>query len=372
MAVFLIEKMTTTGKPKVRALRDVEKAGEVNWPPLTLRWLKVGGEGSRRGGTDERVEARWGSRVYRFAVVQKDGSTPKVVAEAVRQAREASRPPELWPMIVVPYLAGEQLGRLEGQEVSGIDLSGNGVVIVPGELLVFRTGKPNQYPQSFPIKNVYRRHSSTVARVFLLRPAYETVSDILREVESRGGEIALSTVSKVLSRLEDDLIVGREGGAIRLLEAEKLLQQLAANFEPPTVTERWLGKCALDLPEVMARVGAIGSPRTPLIVSGVSSTGRYATMAREETVSLYCRDLREALAALGPAARETDRFANLELRETADELVCFDRREAEGCVWASPIQTYLELARGDKRDQETAEMVRKLILRGLAERKEGT
>ena len=59
--------------------------------------------------------------------------------------------------------------RLEREGVSGLDLCGNGVVTVPGEWLVYRTGKPNLYPQSFPIKNVFRGASSLVARVFLLR-----------------------------------------------------------------------------------------------------------------------------------------------------------------------------------------------------------
>ena len=45
----------------------------------------------------------------------------------------------------------------------------------------------------------------------------------------------------------------------------------------------------------------------------------------------------------------------------------FDARRESGLVWASPVQTYLELNAGDKRDQETALQVRELILRGVQE-----
>ena len=51
--------------------------------------------------------------------------------------------------------------------------------------------------------------------------------------------------------------------------------------------------------------------------------------------------------------------------ETKDNTVYFDRRP--GLV-ASPVQTYLELVTGDKRSQETAEQLRRPILRPLERR----
>ena len=57
-----------------------------------------------------------------------------------------------------------------------------------------------------------------------------------------------------------------------------------------------------------------------------------------------------------------DRFPNLELLETEDEPVYFDARQEDGFWWASPLQVYMELMAGDKRDQETAEQLKALIL----------
>ena len=60
--------------------------------------------------------------------------------------------------------------KLEAEGVSGIDLCGNGVIVVPDQLLVLRTGFPNRFRWEGTIKNVYRKNSSIVARVFLLVP----------------------------------------------------------------------------------------------------------------------------------------------------------------------------------------------------------
>jgi hypothetical protein len=40
---------------------------------------------------------------------------------------------------------------------------------------------------------------------------------------------------------------------------------------------------------------------------------------------------------------------------TEDETVYFDARQEKDFWWASPVQVYLELMAGDKRDQETAD-----------------
>ena len=82
-------------------------------------------------------------------------------------------------------------------------------------------------------------------------------------------------------------------------------------------------------------------------------------MAREPLQSFYCSDIESAAKWLGDPLREASRFANVQLRETRDNFVYFDQRED---LLASPIQVYLDLMTGDKRDQETAEQVRRIIM----------
>jgi len=53
-------------------------------------------------------------------------------------------------------------------------LCGNGVVGVPGEFFVFRTGAENRFPTYTPIKNIYRRNTSMVARALLTDPDFRS------------------------------------------------------------------------------------------------------------------------------------------------------------------------------------------------------
>ena len=86
-------------------------------------------------------------------------------------------------------------------------------------------------------------------------------------------------------------------------------------------------------------------------------------MQRGELVSIYCPsfdDLREELFEF-----EDVRFPNIELLETTDEAVYFDGRMEKKLFWASPVQVFLELMAGDKRDRETAEQVKAYILNSI-------
>ena len=85
-------------------------------------------------------------------------------------------------------------------------------------------------------------------------------------------------------------------------------------------------------------------------------------MAREPIQSFYCSNLEGLLKQLDPDLEETSRFPNIEFLETDEDFVYFDTRDN---LAASPVQTYLELMQGDKREQETAEQLRKTILQPL-------
>ncbi|MCC6980217.1 MAG: site-specific integrase [Candidatus Melainabacteria bacterium] len=101
------------------------------------------------------------------------------------------------PLVVVPWLSEDQLLSLEKRRISGVDLCGNGVLVAPG-LSVFRTGTRNKFPASRPLKRVYDGTSALVGRVFLLKPEYNSVSEIREEVLARGGTITLSTVLRAV------------------------------------------------------------------------------------------------------------------------------------------------------------------------------
>ena len=362
MLIFSTEKIASIRK----MLQEVDilealRAGEVRLPPLEVELVGVEPEfGSVResGRPDAFVDVRWRERVVRFVAELKVQATPKMFRAALDELRRYADASGMRPLLVTAYLAPERLDELESREVSGIDLCGNGVVVVPGDVLVFRTGNPNRFPAGRSIRNVYQGASSLVARAFLLQPRYESVQKVLDEVTERGGRVSLSTVSKVLKVLEEDLVIRREGRVSELLQADELLGRLTDRFKPPRIDARkkyrWRGS-----PEELR--GALGDSSPRLVLTGAASADEFAVMPREKTMQFYCTAIGPIELRLGDKLEESPRFPDLELLETRDPTAYFDARRTNGVPVASPVQCWLELLSGDKRQQDASRMVRQRI-----------
>jgi len=357
--------------PTEKEMLEQLKRGKVALPPLFLRFL---GEGLQNGGSrrfDALVEASWGGIKAKFAVECKALSTPKAFQDGLNLLKTSRLPKGYQPLLFVPFLNERQLQELERESISGIDLCGNMVVVVSGILAVFRGGGKNRFRSSDPIKNIYRKDSSMVGRVFLVRPSYNAVQEVWSEINRRNilmdrwdrVPTNLSTVSKALKTLEEDLVIERVG-AIRLLQPDKLLDKLSENYIPPKIKQRVQLKITENVSVIrkllQKQAKAVG---VPLVTTGISSVMRYAVMQRGEMISIYCPRL-EMLLERMPGS-QSDRFPNLELLETEDATVYFDARQEEDFWWASPVQVYLELMAGDKRDQEIAEQVRLNIIKAV-------
>ena len=359
------------------------KAGEISLSPVTLTIREISAQsGSNR--YDAVVGATWDDDEAAFAVECKRLGTPKEFAGAVLQVQSWDLPDGMFPMLLLPYLKPEQLDELDRLRISGIDLCGNGVITIPGRLKVFRTGQPNRFKSSATIKNVYRGKTSLVARIFAEQGSFSSLQSLReaiveRDLLSASGltkPIGLSTVSKALKTREQDLLIARESdGTIKLLQRDQLLDKLQRNDEPLEVQETI---------KLKVETNALGewvkfytnAPSGLVVLSGLSSTSKYAVMQRAEIYKLYTPDpiaLAKRMTGRGGAsevppnenpAKETDRFENVVLVKTKRPIDYFDVPVDEPLRWASPLQTWLELMRGDKRDRETADQVRELLLKG--------
>ena len=340
-------------------------------PPLSFRFLEERPKAGVNRHLDAYVEASWRKSAARFAIECKSLSTPKAFRDGLNLLKSTTLPKGYRPMLITPFLSELQLKELEQEGMSGIDLCGNGVVVVPGTFSVFRSGEKNRFSSSAPIKNIYRKNSSMVGRVFLALPGYGAVQEICSEINRRNllvkrwdkKPMSLSTVSKSLKALEEDLIVERKD-IIRLVQPDKLLEKLSENYAPPKIRER----VRLKVPEEDGTIWESLLRQSqelslPLVAAGTSSVTQYAVMQRGDVLSVYCPRLEMLLERL--SGSQSDRFPNLELIETEDETVYFDARKEGDSWWASPVQVYLELMAGDKRDRETAEQVKSLILMNL-------
>lgn len=319
-----------------------------------------------QGRPDFAVDVSWGSLRQEFLAEAKTSNTPKAISEAMARVKEAVQSSNFLPMILVPFLSLDQVERLMKEGVSGLDLCGNGVIVVPGKLLLCRTGKKNVYPDSRPTKYAYRGMTSLVPRVFLCRREFESVGEIEKEIRRRGGKVAISTVSKALARMEEDIIINRDAGSIRLVQPDRLLDMLAEQFEPSKIQERIRIKG--DLRELFLLANRQETqPR--LVLSGASSQDRYAAGLRSDVPILYYKEIRELQRTLGDRWTPDERFGDMTVAEPSDDVPFFDARPDErGITYASPVQAYLELnATKEKRDSDMAQSIRERILKELSD-----
>ena len=362
------------------------KASPLTHSPVTLTMREIS---ARLGDTqyDAIVDATWDDDEASFAIECKRLGTPKEFAGAILQIQSWKLPDDMFPMLLLPYLKPEQLDELDRLGISGVDLCGNGVITIPGRLKVFRTGQPNRFKSSATIKNVYRGKTSLVARIFAEQSSFPSLQSLREAIVERDflsangltKPIGLSTVSKALKTLEQDLIIAREDdGTIRLLQRDQLLDKLQRNDEPLEAQETI--KLKVKTNALWEWVGYYTNALSGLaVLSGLSSTSKYAVMQRAEIYQLYTPDpiaLAKRMTGRAGAsevppnenpAKETDRFENVVLVKTKRPIDYFDVRVGERLGWASPLQTWLELMRGDKRDRETADQVRELLLKGDVE-----
>ncbi len=371
-AIFLNRK--TMIYRKALAESEVEgllKNSQLLLSPLRFDLVRVEPKFCNERTWDFELRATWGNQTAKLAVEYKSLSTPKAFEELVRICTATRLPEEYLPMMLLPYLRPDQLEKLVQIGISGVDLCGNGVVIVPHKFQVFRSGLPNQFSTDSPIKNIYRKNTSMVARVLLTAKSFGSVQEVLAEINRRNtlaiatGEtpMRMGTVSKALKQLEGELIIDKNEG-INLLQPEKLLDKLQQNYEPLKKVNRIRLKVDCDFAQLPGYIGKkINSKNASLIATGLSSVSRYAVMQREEVLSLYCPKLPGIQEIMN--GKENDNFPNLELIETDAQPLYFDARPDERFMWASPVQTYLELMHGDKRDRETADQVKSYILRSL-------
>lgn len=363
------------------------KAGSISLSPVTLSTREIAAR-LDAPQCDAIVDGTWDDGKAAFVVECKRLGTPKEFANAVLQIQSWDLPDDMFPMLLLPYLKPEQLDELDGLGISGVDLCGNGVITIPGRLKVYRTGEPNRFKSSAAIKNVYRGKTSLVARIFVERSSFPSLQSlreaiVQRDVLSASGltkPIGLSTVSKALKTLEQDLIVARDDdGTIQLLQRDQLLNKLQRNDEP--LEGQQSIKLKVETDDLSKWVGFyLNAPGTLAVLSGLSSTSQYAVMQREEIYQLYTPDpdaLANRMTGKGGASQvppnenpgeETDRFENVVLIKSKRPVDYFGVRTEERLGWASPLQTWLELMRGDKRDRETAGQVREFLLKDGDER----
>ncbi|OGP10943.1 MAG: hypothetical protein A2048_05680 [Deltaproteobacteria bacterium GWA2_45_12] len=257
-------------------------------------------------------------------------------------------------LLIVPYLSGTIVQMISSQKMSALDLNGNYYIQTP-EFLAIRLDQENQYKDSQPIKKIFSGNSSLVGRLLLTQKGpFNSLREIGESIAKRGVGLSVSTISKVLTRLEEELIVQKEDNQIRLIQSDKLLDQFKEEYVPPKIEE--IIKIMVPDPFSLLKEKF---PTLAWSLTGESSAYRYTVTTPPKVFSVYVTDL------INLDADPNERFPNLILKQTGELPVYFDRLKEDGLNFSSKLQSYLELSQLDKREKEIAQGIRDDILSNL-------
>jgi hypothetical protein len=305
----------------------------------------------------------------RYACEIKGRNTPQAIELAVVHARKGAMTHRLKPLIIVPYITEERMQDLLAQGVSSLDMCGN-ICLKSKHFFVWRTGQPNQFRQPAPHLNPFRGDNSIFSRCFMLRRRFESLVELQRFAQSRlypplrhseAQALRLGTASKTVQALQEQLIIQKVAGELKLMDHGRLLRELGKQYQAPANT-KLVGKIPMTQEEAWVKLNQSG---LRVVATGLHSATRYGVLSPSDRLSVYVDDLRQATQLLD--LREQKAFANCELIETKKNFPFFDLKWDKGVPWASPIQTWLELSHGNSREQEAAQSLVEQLAIGRVE-----
>ncbi len=272
----------------------------------------------------------------------------------------------LVPLLIAPYVSPKQAETLEEAGVSWLDLSGNMVIRAQGQVYIERTGRPNQFPDTAPIKRVFQGTASLVARALLLEPAgFVSLSRLAGFISERGASIAISTASKVLNSLEQDLLVSKEGSHIRVIDPSRLLNRLAEGYAS-SVRGQKPDMRRFAVRDVERTLQALG----PMLGDTYVFCGFYAAelkgLATSTQITMYSRDMsriRQASETSPSDLLPDEEFGQFSVIEARDRIPWFNADMVNGMRVVDDIELYLEMTMDTPRGPQVADILQSRILR---------
>ncbi len=362
--------MTSVAKRPIteKEMHGLLQSGQVGFPPLVFTEVQMNPSSKREDAyADAIVKVSFEGMDLSFLTELQVASTPKLVLAGAVKISRAATVLKMQPLLIIPYLSEDNTKLLQDLKVNCIDLCGNGFIHIAGRLCIARSGKPNRFREAQGNRNVFRGNSSVAARAFLLKSEFASLNDLHAFILAHNSSITLSTVSKVVTSLEQDIVISKVAKRLRLLQPDKLLELLSNHYRAPKAVGYWRGKVGEDPSKFWQKLSEASDTGIAAIChTGRSSTEHYATAAEGNIQSFYIDVAPEKiLASCNVSGEETNRFPDLELIQVDETWPFFDMRPTKHGFIASPIEVYLELSNGDKRQQQTAKQLERFIFRDL-------
>ena len=304
---------------------------------------------------------------FKAVVEIKTVATPQNILMGARQlaayvANDKER--DRVPLLVAPYIGTKQAKILEEKGISWLDLSGNMSIRVSNRVYIERTGKPNLFPDTAPIKKIFQGTSSLVSRALLLKPeGFSSLYEMVDFINNRNAKITLSTVSKVLKSLEEDLLINKGESFITVADPDKLLERLAQGYQNSTERKRRNSYRFVIENIQQLSPGLVGECKDYLAcgfyaaqIKGLAVTDKMTIFVKD--IEQFRRKAEEKLVSI----TADEEFGNIIITETNDPCVWFnpDWRLIDSVV--DDIELYLEMIADTPRGPKIAEQLKRRIL----------
>lgn len=311
------------------------------------------------GPPDRRVDLLASDdRDRQWLIEVKASSRPGHVAGAGEQLRACSRDlPGAIPLLVVPHMSSAGADAAARAGVNWLDFAGN-AHIRAGDLLVHVEGRPNPLPSRGRPSSPFAPRSARVSRAMLLDPSrWWRQRDLVDATALDDG-----SVSRVVRRLEDELLIERRELELRPRDPDLLLDAWAGEYRfdrHDVLSCHMTGDGVALACELSER---LTSERIHHAFTGLPAAWAIDRFAAFRLTTVYVdEDPRQVAARL--ELRDAARGGNIQLVAPNDEGVFAGEREWSPLPCVSTVQVYLDLLHLPERAREAAEHLRARNLR---------
>ena len=231
-----------------------------------------------------------------------------------------------------------------------------------------RTGQRNRFPDTAPIKKIFQGTSSLVSRALLLKPeSFSSLYEVVDFINERNANITLSTVSKVLKSLEEELLINKSKSLISVTNREKLLEKLTEGYL--SSTERKSRETYRFAAESTKKLFyGLFEKQIDYLACGFYAA-QIKGLAVTDQITIFVKDIEQVKkASMWNWVKITpdSEFGNVSITETKDPGVWFNAPLLMYDAVVDNIELYLEMMTDTPRGPKIAKLIKQRILTGDA------
>ena len=270
--------------------------------------------------------------------------------------------------LICPYLSEQNQLYCQRNNIDFIDMSGNILLRIPGTLLIERLGRPNLYKES-KSRNPFGGASSRILRVLLNKPYQDwTITGIGDELDRESDRqnikdmfsISVSSISKTIKTLDDELLIKRDGLKIKIPEPRQMLFRWAEKYRD---RYKWLRRSSFKTNnpfgfEVESSIQKLTNRFNDLniFVSGSAAANLVAPFVDVDRIDVFLLD-KPRTDALRSLSNEQSVGPDFQFFYAYDNGVAMYSQIVKNIKIVSDIQIYLDCYERGGRDAKQAEYI---------------